>query len=68
MAERELQLARRELELIRGMQQLNSTERNQPRRESAFHDLPRASIAAIADLDVSTAALVIIKFGKSSLS
>lgn len=49
LAERELQLARRELELVRE-QQLNSAERSQARRESAFHDVPRASIAAIADL------------------
>lgn len=50
MAERELQLARRELELIREMQQLNLAERGQARRENAYNDHPRASIAAIADL------------------
>lgn len=50
LAERELQLARRKLELVREMQQLNSTERGQARREHAYNDHPRASIAAIADL------------------
>lgn len=52
LAERELQFAQRELEIVRQMQRLNVVEHDQVagRENYASHNLPKASIAAIADL------------------
>lgn len=51
LAEREVQFARRELELVREMQRMITVERGQAaERGNIFHDSPKVSIAAIADL------------------